>query len=196
MSNIPPNINPFDPLSGRQVRVSEVQGDKHSKEKALPHHPNAKSSAIIEFLCLQLMQKSMQDLRKKRGKSALLSADETVGSALEKLRGLFTTLSDRDCSEDALFVTDLSRQWHILLRHTPFLIDSQKRKGAEELMNKLNMYPKNAPKRLGFYLKNYAGEKWLPFPLIEILKALYEEAQLRKEKSTLASWIQHLRKVG
>ena len=59
-------------------------------------------------------------------------------------------------------------------------------------MHEINTYPKNSEFSLGFYLSEFAGYKWIPFPYINMLKDLHIEVQKKKENSHLSKWISTL----
>ena len=56
------------------------------------------------------------------------------------------------------------------------------------LIEEMRLYPLGADHTLGYYLSEYVGQEWLPFPFIDILSTLHKEYQ-ENASSILGGWI-------
>jgi hypothetical protein len=112
---------------------------------------------------------------------------------LYHLQKTWRELIEADKSREIGFIETLSQHWKQLtytLQNLEFLGRAKDPffKKVNHLKNQIASYPPHHLHPLGFYLGQSPGNTWLPFPLMEILSALHQDAQLQKEKSLLQSW--------
>jgi hypothetical protein len=117
-------------------------------------------------------------------------APKTVNSfgILKELKNIIESLKDKDRSQDVDFSNTLSSCWN------KTLILSRKHLSAplRAFIKEIQHYPKDQDHTLGYYLTEYAGQNWLPFPYIELLKKIHEEHLTSPATSALSRWTREL----
>ena len=58
--------------------------------------------------------------------------------------------------------------------------------------DELHSFPDPQHFSLGYYLSEYAGEKWIPFPYMEMLRKLHQEYQTNAASSSLEKWMKEI----
>jgi hypothetical protein len=56
------------------------------------------------------------------------------------------------------------------------------------LIDAIQHYPERQQHSLGYYLSEYAGQKWLPFPYMEMIQKIHAEHLKNPTESALAQW--------
>ncbi len=102
-------------------------------------------------------------------------------------------MKTEDRSQDTAYLNRLSILWNQLLedvlrfrRQTPLSIQMR------SFIKEFQRYPALHEHSLGYYLTEYAGQKWLPFPYLEMIHKLYAMHQKNPESSLLAKWTNDL----
>jgi hypothetical protein len=116
---------------------------------------------------------------------------------LVELKQLFTLLSIEDLSHQLEFIQKLSLLWHKIIEDCnpisfPLLKDCSLLKKILEFIQVINAFPPGEDHSLGYYLQEHVGEKWVPFPFMELLQELHEEYKKIQDKSNLAEWIKNI----
>lgn len=116
---------------------------------------------------------------------------------LKQFRDNLFQLSQEDLSFDPTFMHDLAESWHALIEasHLIELLDRNQRPETDELKKLLKTIAEHPPKTeqsFGLYMTDFIGEKWLPFPFIELLHELHASFQTNPQNNPLISWIQDL----
>jgi len=188
MSNI---FGSFDPSSPEHTKVIPIEPDKKKDFIEIPYKKKQISSKDLTNLTFfTFLQEHIQKFI--TGQGSLLTKD--LFGALQHVKILLETLSRENVSQHYLFADDFSKHWHLIIRFVEE--ESRQRLSSPYLeplrkwIQSVDTYPKQSDHSLGYYLTRFAGEKWLPFPFMDILYALHEEAILNGSKSTLALWIQ------
>ena len=65
----------------------------------------------------------------------------------------------------------------------------------ENFIESVQKYPENDEHSLGYYLTEYAGSDWLPFPFMEILQNLHFSHQTDPHNSYLSQWVKTLKEI-
>jgi len=111
-----------------------------------------------------------------------------VGNPLAALQAALEILKTENRSEDVRFLNELSLIWSALMEDSL----SFKQKEVEEkfrlLVKKILHYPQNLPHSFGYYLTEYAGQKWVPFPYMELIQNLHREHEKNPAESALTEW--------
>jgi hypothetical protein len=180
-----------------KYRIEEIQKDKDAEdaEKKLNWSSQTRRSLFATYMIL-IFKKFLDifDQTTERGLGA--SAEIDVREHLALFKATFETLKIEDHSQDIAFLNRLSLLWHQLLedvlrfrRKTP-LADQM-----HAFIKSIKSYPANQEHSLAYYLSEYAGQKWLPFPYMEMLQQLWREHQKNLESSNLYQWSEDLEKM-
>ena len=180
-ANIPDNFDRSDP---RNLKVVRIESDMKHYIYIPYKGRQINSSALAHLLLLLLLQKKTDEILNPSDKLQQL---KELFNDLNDLKILLKSLATKDTSQDYQFADALSKNWHNILENThihPPLLN--------KLIHTLQNYPLNTDHTLGYYLTKFTGETWLPFPFMEILYTLHENALLNRANSTLTSWIKQI----
>lgn len=178
--------------------VPPVEKDKKGKEEQYAKAEQALKERSILFASFYVYLKKLLSFLMPRQKAATLSAaKELISEDLAALRKLLLTLSQNDVSHDPEYLQQLSEVWHIFLENFNQLLSLQGKitpfaAKVKNLLDSIETYPPDEEHSLGFYLREYVGREWLPFPFMELLQQLHLEHQASPETSHLAQWIGEL----
>jgi hypothetical protein len=193
MSDIKPAIDPaFDPpkdwLAVQQVE--QVKANKEGIEEIVKKNPRgllmACLSAYVRKMALLLASRPLAGR-----KSAI--ADE-LELELSAFKNVLVDLTKKDVSRDPDYAQHLSQVWHHLLESAN-LVEFLERKKTDVLAQLKTLietfyhYPAKQEHSLGYYMTEFAGKEWLPFPFMEQLHLLYEDHVAHKKESQLSHWI-------
>ncbi|NGX50874.1 MAG: hypothetical protein K1060chlam2_00725 [Chlamydiae bacterium] len=188
---------PLRPSEGRKedhIIVDPIEADKKTKREGRRPQPpeEKKQSAIYGALLIFFNRLTTLFLRSEGESEESLSQDDLLTS-VQTLKQLIQSLKEVDQSGSVRFCQQLSDLWHALYQELQSISHSRRRSYVNiekliALLTDMEHFPPNEDHKLGFYLENYAGEKWLPFPFREILKALHSDHRVNQEYSTLNSW--------
>ncbi len=189
---------PIKPSEGRQEEnliVNPIEGDKQGKDHdhtaQLP--PNKKQSqAYGSIICW--IKKILTLFSKNKGEG--FESDDLTKD-LMSLRNFLQQMKKTNQSENSSFCQDLSELWHSLMINIELASRGKMKTQInlpqiQTILEEIDHYPKNEEHKLGFYLTQYAGEKWLPIPFMEILKSLHFDYEANQSESILEKWIQLL----
>lgn len=193
MSDIKPAVDPaFQPpkdwLAVQQVE--QVKANKEGLEEIVKKNPRG-----LLMACLSAYVRKMALLLASRPiagrKSAI--ADE-LELELSAFKNVLVDLTKKDVSRDPDYAQHLSQVWHQLLESAN-LVEFLERKKTDvlvqlkTLIETFNHYPAKQEHSLGYYMTEFAGKEWLPFPFMEQLHLLYEDFASHKKESQLFHWI-------
>jgi hypothetical protein len=176
------SIPPIDPSK----RVQRIDDHQQEREKR-PVEPSPSSLrallALSYFIC-----------KKISSFFPYSSSQENISHIKESLKNLqkdLQTLTSQQLSQNTPFLSDLSSCWNNFLdSFVPFsLIQNPFIFKTQSFIDELQHYPKNAEYSLGYYLSEFAGEKWIPYPYMEMLQKLYELFQENPADNPLQKWI-------
>lgn len=183
---------PKDPYE--DIKVQQIERERLEKDEAKAKEQRKKSKAgYYIWLQMLLFFKKLASAfalapRKEEVKETVLVSD------LEKLRGAFEKLKTVDFSQDVPYLNFLSETWHNFLddaatikKDEPFFAK------MEEFIEQVQEYPNGQEHSLGYYLAEFAGGEWLPFPFMELLLRLHEEHTENPEESHLKRWTELLK---
>jgi hypothetical protein len=188
----PPVSGEHDPFD--KYRVSEIIKDKSARDatEGDEKYEVPQGHAFLAYVSL-IFKKLLDIFEETTERGLAVSAENDVREHLVLLKAAMETLKIEDRSQDSAFLNHVSLLWHHLLeavlrfrRQTPFAI--KMRSFIKEFQN----YPEKLQHSLGYYLTEYAGQKWLPFPFMEIVHRLYSEHKKAPESSHLVRWSKEL----
>ena len=194
-SRTPISGEPHDPYE--KYRVEEIQKDKEAsqfpgKEPASLPKPSPAFSATITLLFKKLLD--LFERTTPRGLSH--SAEGEMRSHLLRFQELIEKQKESDISQDSFLLNRFSLIWHQLLddalrfrRETPLSIQ------IRELFQEIQHYPAHHDHSLGYYLTEYAGQRWLPFPYMEMIQELHEDHMIHNEGSHLSKWSRQIGEI-
>jgi len=190
MSNI---INPGNQPSKDWLtvqRTEKLKADKENLEELAKKNPRA---LLMACLCAYVRKTALfLASRPLAGqKSALANELELELSAFKKA---LVQLTIEDASRDPNYAQHLSQAWHQLFDSVN-LVEFLERKKSDVLTQLKTLiatfenYPTGQEHSLGYYMTEFAGKEWLPFPFMEQLHRLYEDHLTHKKESQLSHWI-------
>lgn len=103
------------------------------------------------------------------------------------LKASLDTLKIEDRSQDVIFLNELSQSWN---RSLEISLEFEEKVSAifKLFVKKINHYPENQHHTLGYYFTEYAGQKWVPFPYMELIQKIHREHELNPTGSALTEW--------
>ncbi len=135
----------------------------------------------------------MELFEEKKEKEALNEATKEIQKHLLRMRSILDTLKREDRSQDSPFLNEFSHIWHALMDDA----DNFKKTTAwthhfRSFLKAIQHYPEGQEHTLGYYLTEYAGKTWLPFPYMEMIAKIYREHQKVPIESTLELWTKRI----
>ncbi len=189
-SNIPGNFDKSDPQNLKVIRI-EPDTQHHIPIPYKGREINSKT--LTKMVFFSTLQEKIQKILKSPDRALQI---KDLFTALNQFKALLETLMKKDLSHDYQFAESLSKNWHIILDHA---VDTTYTKSTphyltelKKIITSIHSYPENDEHTLGYYLTEFAGETWLPFPFIHILYTLHEDALLNPSKSILTTWINQI----
>ena len=185
----PVGDQPQDPYE--RYRVERLEADKKTKdeEKKKEPEPEKTSPAAMGAYLLHLFHRFLDVFEDTSEKGISNSAEKLVRDNLILIKESLETLKREDRSQDAPFLNRLSELWHHALedilrfrRETPLAVL------FKQLIKDIDTYPEKQEFSFGYYLTEYAGQKWLPFPYMELVMRLHDQHQKNPESSALTRW--------
>jgi hypothetical protein len=200
MNDFQKSIHRRESSSYEQIRVSEIEKDKKGKEDPYKGLPTSPSKPLAFAIMVSAFKKFFSFFNFK-GKGKWLFFDQ--GQMVEDIvafRKLLYILSQEDQSHNPEYTQHLSELWHNLLDDCNSLLASTPQASdhlskLKNFINEMHHYPPGEDHTLGYYFTEYAGKDWIPFPFMEMLQVLHEEAQAKQQTATLTYWITELTDV-
>lgn len=185
---------PKDPYE--DLKVQQIEKARLEKEEAKAKELKKRSRAgyFIWIQMLLFLKKLAGAFASTKPKEEL--KEKAMVADLEKLKGAFEKLKTVDFSQDVPYLNFLSQTWHNFLddaatikKDEPFFAK------LEEFIEQVQEYPHGQEHSLGYYLAEFAGSEWLPFPFMELLARLHEEHTSVPEVSHLKRWTELLKSL-
>lgn len=185
-----------NPVGGKDpyghYRAEEIQKDKHEREQSAPSSERPLLAAFI----INVFKKFFELFEKNRTEKPFAYSQADLRAHLMEMKELFESLETEDHSQDVSFLQKLSRIWASILEDKlQFPRRSILAVKMEALIHSILDYPEGREHTLGYYLSEYAGQKWMPFPYMEIIQGLWEEHQKEAEASRLSGWCRDLGEI-
>jgi hypothetical protein len=200
MSDLDKNIrrkdgsDPFD-----KIIVNPIEKERREKDKGYQslHHSSRPQvfAALISYF-----KKILSTLGSKGKFPTHLFDQKRLVENVIAFRKLLLTLAKEDVSHNPDFTEQLGQLWHNLMDDCNSLEPSQS--FLPETNNKLKFFisqiqnfPPGADHTLGYYFTEYAGNDWIPFPFMELLRDLHDEYHASPPISVLQNWISLLNDI-
>ncbi len=169
----------------RVERVDEEKLTKDQKERTPGKEVPTEKLGVAAFL-LEVFRDVVDFF--VESKEAAKSVEKGARENLLLFKEALETLKKEDRSQDAQFLNGLSQIWlHLLEDAIHFKKDETSLK-FRDLIRVIQHYPENQPHTLGYYLSEYAGQKWIPFPYMELIQKIHKDHEKNPTVSPLASW--------
>jgi hypothetical protein len=186
--------SPKDPYSSFNF---EIEKDKNPEKKETFLKLN--HSRKILSCILALTHLNLEHLQDEVEMYKTVFITDSAAQHVRNLRALFRQLIDEDLSKDFQYALKLSKSWNGITSYQDAASIKELKKEAHVKLGKLidlfYRYPTKDEHALGYYLRQYAGENWLPFPFMKILSDLHDDYVLKKEDSTLGQMIRLLTNI-
>lgn len=188
----PVSGNPHDPFE--KYRIEGIQKDKGAQDSAegSDHQFYKPRSAFTAYVSL-LLKKFIDFFESTTEQGLSISAENDVLEHIKLFKTTLEALQTNDLSQDPAYLNRLSICWHQLLE------DSLRFRRKTELSIKIRDFimefqhhPEKAQHTLGYYLTEFAGQKWLPFPYMELIGRLHQQCKNNPAQSQLNRWIDEL----
>ncbi len=115
--------------------------------------------------------------------------EKAAHKTLRSLKTAFDVLKLEDRSEDIEFLRHLSNLWLALLEEGN---DDPMIRG---FLKEIERYPEYQVHTFGYYLSEYAGQQWIPFPYMELLHDIHKSHEKSPSDSALTKWTQQIEQL-
>lgn len=106
---------------------------------------------------------------------------------LNLLKTFLDLLKMEDRSQDVHFLSDLSQSWNRAIGES-FEYNEAAALIFKIFVKKIMHYPENQGHTFGYYLTEYAGQKWIPFPYMDLVQKIHAEHERNPSFSALTEW--------
>jgi hypothetical protein len=182
--------SPRDPFK-KPFRVDPTEEEKQVQEEDEKKEKKKSKKNLKEgsFL-LQMLQKTIDFFLEFPGK--LKSNEKNTKEHLLTLKKYFEILQKEDRSQDVQFLNELSKIWPLILEDALHFQQGAAADSFKKLLKKMQQYPAHQTHTLGYYLVEYAGQKWIPFPYMELIQKMHTEHQKNPKESVLKDLVDHI----
>ena len=150
--------------------------------------PPRKKGALLAYF-LRVLQKKLGQLLELFGNRPAQKQEKS--QTLGELKGYLEVLEKEDRSQDVDFLNDLSKCWNRAIEESVGW--GEKRALLFQILaKKILHYPEDEPHTFGYYLTEYAGQKWVPFPYMELVQKIHLEHEKNPSGSALLEWVRLL----
>jgi len=182
----------FEHADPDKLKIPKITSEKEPLHEFSYKSRQIRSEVLLKIYLSQLLEHHIEKSLNE-AKAIHLYDNSSLSQTLKKIKFLFQKLKAENTSRDFRFTEELSKHWHVLLLILEALTKTTPTPrylgNLQLLLKNIDTHPKKNDHPLGHYLTLYAGEKWLPFPLMDILSDLHEDALSNRTKSTLHDWI-------
>lgn len=174
--------DPIDKISNGGVDPS--RGDYSQRNHFPDEEPPEDPRGILAYF-FKALQKGIDTLLGKTKET--LAEDFSAKRTLKSLRTSLEILKLEDRSQDIHFLNDLAEKWNLALEES---LNYNETAAAvfKVFVKKILHYPENEPHTFGYYLTEHAGQKWIPFPYMELVQKIHSEHEKNPNSSVLVEW--------
>lgn len=175
-------------------KVEPVELDKKEKEEF--EEPEQKSGkkkwALAAYLAVQIMR-FIDSFQTALDKGLSAKEEAEIRENLLLFKAALDILKSEDRGQDAGFLNRLADCWHMMSEDSRRIKKNSPLAGQfSSFLQSLQEYPPEQEHTLGYYLAEHAGEKWIPFPYMELIHRLHAEHQKAPASSHLENWSKNL----
>lgn len=193
-------IGPQQESPGPSNKIDEIERIRWEEKKKTPGDFTEDSFAsrqagVVAYL-LFLFEKAIFFLKQSIGQRTSAISATPVRETLLLIKAALETMMREDRSQDAPFLKELSHLWQQLLEHSIKLqMGGPLTKKFKTLIKDIETYPNDEDHTFGYYLEEYAGQKWLPFPYMDLLYKLHHQHALDPSSSLLTRWTRMIQDI-
>ena len=184
MVDFPKPIDPFE-----HVRIPEVKEATEERERKKPLVQKPVSKKLFVYLSfLKILSNLLNAFTKK-------SAKGLGGTPLHKeiltIKKSLSSLKEKNLCQDPEYLNYFAFVWMKFLKdYDYYVLKNEKATNLiKKIIDEINEYPKNSEFTLGYYISEFAGYSWVPFPYMEMLQNLHLEDKKDPINSHLSHWI-------
>ena len=184
----------FDNIEERYRQLADDFSSKTAEKKPNPKEEEIQkttSSLLHEFA--NLLKDASLASKTKEHRMLFLQKDR-IKEVLLEFRNMLSILIQTDESYNPDFVLQISVIWNHIIDTSGFvkMVDIHKSIRCDllqQLIANLENYPQSSDFSLSYYMMHFPGESWHPFPLMEMLRNLHQEAHNDLDSSKLKEWV-------
>lgn len=175
-----------DPYERYRVAREAQEREEHS-----PEPPNKKPHLAARLLAL--IKKTLESLLKMTHRGENGEQEIPLQENLFNLKSAFNVLKREDRHQDVPFLNQLSDTWHRLLEQS-----LRYRRGdpiyapLQDFLFDIQNYPPSVEHSFAYYLTEYTGQQWLPFPYMDLIQKIHLDHQTNPKESALQRWTTQL----
>jgi hypothetical protein len=174
----------------RKIKIERIEKSLPTEEQPPSFEPEIKEDSLVIAL-LALLKKIINKLLNLKPPPF---QEDPLYRDLQQLKKILESLAQKDLSQDKAFLNYFALIWLQCVKHHKE-INEEIAKKVDPVLKMISNYPPDAQFSLGYYLSQFAGHKWLPFPYMNLLQKLHLEFVEKKENSTLYTWIDQLNNI-
>lgn len=200
-----PYLRPVRPVSAQEqkqhIYVPPIEPDKHIVEdqQNIKAPLGEKKHSIVSWASLMEAIKNFITRLSFRQENvqAAVSPKDPLRTYLVDLKDTLYLLTDCDHSEDIPFSQRLSHLWHNIIEEVQDVKTGKSRSSIDQsrldmLITEIQFFPPAEEHNLGYYLIEYAGEDWYPFPYMELIRRIHKDYLDAPSSSLLNTWLEQL----
>jgi hypothetical protein len=161
--------------------------DKHQKDEE--ELKRQKEMDLAKGAFLMLVKTYLLRLKRVLSKSG--KTKQAAIKDLKELKKSLERLTKENASQDIDYLEHLANVWMQFLDDFAAFPKDNKILYAKikSFVDCVMAYPEKTEYSLGYYLSEFAGFEWIPFPYMEILQNLFLQYQKSPKDSILQEWI-------
>lgn len=176
-------VTPPDPYD--RYRIEPTERERESRSQGGWGGPPDDKKGLVARLLRSLHRILSRILETPRQEKTAVA----IAGSLRSLKAAFEILKREDRSEDIQFLNHISQIWlHLLEEGLTLTRATPAGEGLKEFIKKIEHYPAHQSHTFGYYLSEFAGQKWIPFPYMDLIQQLHEEHLKSPEISVLTEW--------
>ncbi|HSX11087.1 MAG TPA: hypothetical protein VLF94_05180 [Chlamydiales bacterium] len=177
-------VTPPDPYE--RYRNEAIDREQQAKRQGWGGDEPPKEKWVLAAYFLSLVRRIVTLLIETPAHSG---SKNRVVEGLRSLKAAFEILKIEDRSEDIQFLNHLSKLWQRVLEDALTLgRDSELSASYKAMIKKIQHFPEHQVHTFGYYLSEYAGQKWIPFPYMEMIQKIHSDHEKNPAASALTEW--------
>jgi len=179
---------PHDPFEKYRIAGIQKEKEPHDASEGTEAFQPKRPSGFLGYAIL-ILKKFIEIFEHTTEHGLTTSAQKEIFEHLAQFKSSLEILRNEDRSQDSLFLNQLAQIWHLLLDDSySFRRNTLLSVKVRAFIKKLQHHSERQGHSLGYYLTEYAGQKWLPFPYMDMIRHLHMESMKNQENSHLATW--------
>jgi hypothetical protein len=180
---------PRDPYEDYRVEAVEKDRKESPQPPLKPRGPRPSAMEIVAAYILSLFRKLLELIEKGIGGRSSAHHKERLSQNLLLFKTSIEMMKHEDKSQNGPFLSSLALDWNRLVSDLRKMsAGGPIEVGLRALVQQIRLYPKGSEHTFGYYLSEYAGQKWLPFPFMDMVRKMHFEHQKDPSSSELSDW--------